>query len=128
MLFRSLQHEKLIAFIERNYGSDERGRWFFQNGPQRVYVELEVTPWIYRVGDSGQVTTHSGTAVNVQSALLGEHGWLYLHTDSGIGLVHTQDVARAVERLEHGEWPLEEVRRGDLPQRYGYIKSPQVNL
>lgn len=26
-----LQHEKLIAFIERNYAADAGGRWFFQN-------------------------------------------------------------------------------------------------
>jgi hypothetical protein len=44
-----LQHEKLIAFIERNYAGDEQGRWYFQNGPQRVYVELEVTPWVWRL-------------------------------------------------------------------------------
>lgn len=36
-------------FIGRNYGCDEDGRWFFQNGPQRVYVTLELTPWVYRV-------------------------------------------------------------------------------
>ena len=44
-----LQHDKLIAFINRNYLADEQGRWFFQNGPQRVYVELAATPWIWRV-------------------------------------------------------------------------------
>jgi hypothetical protein len=27
---------------------DERGCWFFQNGPQRVYVKLEATPYIAR--------------------------------------------------------------------------------
>jgi hypothetical protein len=25
------------------------GAWFFQNGPQRVYVELEAAPWVWRV-------------------------------------------------------------------------------
>jgi len=36
-----LKHDKLIDFIARNYESDKAGQWFFQNGPQRVYVELE---------------------------------------------------------------------------------------
>jgi hypothetical protein len=40
-----LRHEKLVDFIHRNYDCDERGCWFFQNGPQRVYVELETAPW-----------------------------------------------------------------------------------
>src|SRR3954470_11953753 len=33
-----LRHEKLVDFIQRNYDAAELGRWFFQNGPQRVYV------------------------------------------------------------------------------------------
>jgi hypothetical protein len=45
-----LQHEKLIDFIQRNYESDAQGQWFFQNGPQRVYVELEATPWSGALG------------------------------------------------------------------------------
>jgi Protein of unknown function (DUF2946) len=35
-----LKHEKLIDFIQRNYACDAQGQWFFQNGPQRVYVEF----------------------------------------------------------------------------------------
>ena len=30
-----IEHQKLIAFIERNYEADAQGQWFFQNGPQR---------------------------------------------------------------------------------------------
>ena len=45
-----LRHEKLIDFIQRNYEHDPQGQWFFQNGPQRVYVELQATPWIWRLG------------------------------------------------------------------------------
>ena len=40
-------HRGLIEFMNRQYGSDETGRWFVQNGPQRVYVELAATPWIF---------------------------------------------------------------------------------
>ena len=42
-------HDKLLAFIGRNYAVDAQGCWFFQNGPQRVYVELEAAPWIWRL-------------------------------------------------------------------------------
>jgi hypothetical protein len=44
-----LRHEKLVEFIQRNYESDAQGHWFFQNGPQRVYVELDLTPMVWRV-------------------------------------------------------------------------------
>lgn len=46
---------KLVDFIQRNYEHDERGCWYFQNGPQRVYVELERTPLIWRVGAGMQI-------------------------------------------------------------------------
>src|ERR1700758_4287388 len=50
-----IRHEALLGFINRNYEADERGQWFFQNGPQRVYVELGYTPWIVRLA-----TSHDG--------------------------------------------------------------------
>ncbi len=37
------------AFIGRNYAVDSNGRWYFQNGPQRVFASLALTPWVYRV-------------------------------------------------------------------------------
>ena len=30
----------LREFISRNYQADARGCWYFQNGPQRVFVSL----------------------------------------------------------------------------------------
>ena len=44
-----LRHEKLIEFIHRNYDHDVQGQWYFQNGPQRVYVELQATRQIHGV-------------------------------------------------------------------------------
>ena len=119
-----LQHEKLIAFIQRNYGPDDQGRWFFQNGPQRVYVELEATPWVWRVQADFSVQTHSGQTTLVTDCLLDEHGWLYLDSPLGLGLVHTQDVFLAAEALEAGVWTSQPVRRSDLPGRYRYVMSP----
>ena len=69
-----LKHEKLIEFIQRNYEADPAGQWFFQNGPQRVYVELEATPWIWRLqhrpGEVCVVASHTGRAARVRSCLL----------------------------------------------------------
>ena len=47
-----LENEKLVGFINRNYLHDERGNWYFQNGPQRVYVNLEAAPFIARTDTS----------------------------------------------------------------------------
>lgn len=119
-----LQHDKLIDFIHRNYEADAQGRWFFQNGPQRVYVELETTPWVWRVGAAGAVTSHTGRAVQVAECLLDEAGRLYLATDAGVGLVHTLDMGLAADAIEQGLWTPEPVQSSDLPARYGFVRSP----
>lgn len=87
-----ITHDKLKEFIHRNYEHDADGAWFFQNGPQRVYVTLEATPWVMGVqrGEDGRfsVTSHTGAEVNeVQAVLTDEHGHLYLATDLGLGIV-----------------------------------------
>src|SRR6476469_7815341 len=55
-----LAHEALIGFINRNYGADARGCWFFQNGPQRVFVNLEGAPFIARTDPAQGLLLHTG--------------------------------------------------------------------
>lgn len=119
-----LKHDKLIEFIARNYESDQSGRWFFQNGPQRVYVELQAAPLILRIGADFSVVAHTGQQARIQRCIIDEHGRLYLETDSGLGLVHTQDMLHAAEAVEQGLWVPIEVSADDLPRRFGYVRSP----
>ncbi|HAX23238.1 MAG TPA: DUF2946 domain-containing protein [Hydrogenophaga sp.] len=121
-----LKHEKLIEFIHRNYAADEQGQWFFQNGPQRVYVELENTPFIWRVQPDGRVWSHTGLdAGEVRQSLLDEQGRLYLVTAMGLGLVHTSDMALAADAVESGRWVPEPVQWSALPVDQGFVRSPQ---
>lgn len=120
-----LKHEKLIEFIGRNYQADAQGQWFFQNGPQRVYVELEATPLVWRVNGDLSVQDHNGAVARVQSCLLDENGRLYLQTDTGFGLVHSMDMGHAADAVEQGLWAPLEVLSADLPRRFGYVTSPQ---
>ncbi|MED5620840.1 DUF2946 family protein [Ideonella sp. BN130291] len=118
-------HDKLREFIHRNYEHDEAGAWFFQNGPQRVYVELEAAPWVLRVLE-GRVHTHTGLPAQVSSTWLDEYGRLFAATERGIGLVHTQDMHDAAQVLEAGGWPApQELLFAGLPARFGYRLSPQ---
>ncbi|MCJ0764626.1 DUF2946 family protein [Variovorax terrae] len=119
-----LRHDKLVDFIHRNYESDAQGQWFFQNGPQRVYVELEATPLVWRVGGDLAVAAHTGRPARPQRCVLDEHGRLYLDTDLGFGLVHTQDVALAAEAIEQGLWVPQDMATHELPARFGYVRSP----
>ncbi len=123
-----LRHDKLIDFIARNYESDADGQWFFQNGPQRVYVELEATPLVWRVDTAPgfAVTSHTGKAAQIQHCILGDDGRVYLQTDIGFGVVHTLDMNQAADAIEQGVWTPEEQPARDLPARYGYVTSPQT--
>ncbi len=122
-----LRHEKLLEFIHRNYEADADGQWFFQNGPQRVYVELEVTPLIWRVDADCAITAHTGRRARVQSCILDEQGRLYLQADIGFGLVHTLDMALAAGAVERGLWLPQELPADELPQRFGYVRSPAAS-
>jgi len=129
-----VDHERLRDFIGRNYACDADGAWFFQNGPQRVYVELELTPWVWRLqqmpgSDWPAVHSHTGRPAQVQSSLLDETGRLLLLTDLGLGLVHSLDMdvaAGAVERaaMAVNAWSPQPVRAADLPGRFGYALKP----
>lgn len=81
-----IRHAALLAFIGRNYASDDRGQWYFQNGPQRVYVALAYAPFVVRLswghgeageatGDEGPVLTdQTGRRFDAQACLLDEDG------------------------------------------------------
>jgi hypothetical protein len=132
-----IDHDKLKAFIERNYEADEAGRWFFQNGPQRVYVQLEATPWVWRVqwpnGDAigaaaslpqPSVTSHTGRAAQPHCCWLDAEGRLYLDTDLGLGIVHSQDMLDAARAVETGLWQPQALDAAQAPARFGYVREP----
>ena len=124
-----IQHEKLLGFIHRNYAADAQGCWYFQNGPQRVYVELESTPWVWRLDRRSDgrctVSSHSGRPAEVQAAWLDEAGRLYLQCDLGIGIVHSLDMGLAADAIEAGQWQPAELITSELPARFGFVRQPR---
>ena len=123
-----IQHEKLIDFIQRNYESDAKGCWYFQNGPQRVYVQLEAAPWVWRVRWDGQapvLASHTGLAANVLSTWLDAQGRLYLACDIGFGIVHSQDMLDAAQAVEAAIWQPQSLDIGQASERFGFVLAPQ---
>ena len=115
-----ISNPAVSAFIGRNFERDERGCWFFQNGPQRVFVSLAYTPLVLRLAGEGRATldleTHTGRRVErVEGAWLDEDGSLLLLTEHGPGLVHDGDLERITPRLVDANGnPLEESVLEDL--------------
>ena len=144
-----LNHAALVAFIVRNYAADERGCWYFQNGPQRVYVQLEATPYIVRTDPAQGWLLHTGAALGeVDEVALTETGALVLRGGGAVAQLDDRDFAHVLPRLRmdgaavadeallawidgaaSGELTLDgvavqRVAAAQLPARYGYVSVP----
>ena len=84
--------------------ADEHGQWYFQNGPQRVFVELQTAPFVWRIRDDLSVWSSADEAQQLVHCAVDELGQVYLLTTQGLGLVHTQDVWLAAEALAQQLW------------------------
>jgi len=144
-----IRHEALIAFIERNYQHDERGAWYFQNGPQRVFVSLAYAPWIARL-HQGQLRATSQRAFTLRACHADEHGNVLLagevegeSGDAGklqVALLHDHDLdAFSSACTWHGEAcggnlgvfhfdgtdvAIEPIVEDEVPTRYGFVRQP----
>jgi hypothetical protein len=97
-----VQNKVITDFIGRNYSCDSDGRWFFQNGPQRVFVSLGYTPWVLRAEgpDGAKLITHTGILVSTpKAAWLDDGGHLLIEFEGQIGLVHDHDLAALVPHI-----------------------------
>lgn len=110
----TISHPRIIEVINRNYAADEHGRWYFQNGPQRGYMQLESAPLVLFVSDDGrQLVTHTGLAVEqVRAAHLDEEGALVLVTEHGAAEVAGPDLQWALDRLSINGKPVEDESLG----------------
>lgn len=97
----SITNGQILAFMNRNYAHDEAGRWFFQNGPQRVFVRLDGAPYVLRLSDDSHgLLTHTDAAVTTVSHWwLDDAGQLYASTPAGAGIVIDRDLPALLEKL-----------------------------
>lgn len=102
-----ITHPALIGFINRNYTHDAQGRWYFQNGPQRVYVELEVTPYVaHTEPGAGFVVQTGAQLLHIEHGWLSEQGRLFLQGDEKIALLDDRDMAQCLAELQLDEQPV----------------------
>lgn len=97
----SITNTQILEFINRNYEHDEAGRWFFQNGPQRVFLRLDAAPYVLRLSnDSRRLLTHTNVAVDsVDTWKLDDAGQLYAMTPLGAGIVLDRDLQPLLEKM-----------------------------
>lgn len=145
----------LIGFINRNYLHDDLGRWYFQNGPQRVYVNLEAAPYIAHTDPTQGFILHTREPLAlVDAALITEAGNLLLRGDGKIAMVDDRDMAecmadlridgtaasdhQVLDWLDHPDNPAElslhrdgqiltlrRIERAAIPAHFGFVQVPQ---
>ncbi len=104
-----LNNAALVAFITRNYAADERGCWYFQNGPQRVYLQLEATPYIVRTDPAAGWRLHTGAPLGpLDEVLLTDTGALVLRSGAVVAQLDDRDFADVLPRLLLNAAPVED--------------------
>jgi imidazolonepropionase-like amidohydrolase len=63
----------------------------------------------------------------VNSCWLDEEGRLYLATDIGFGIVHSQDMLDAAQAVEQGLWQPEALLAAEAPARFAYVRDPAAS-
>ncbi|WP_211444999.1 DUF2946 family protein [Collimonas humicola] len=95
-----IMHTALVGFINRNYKADEQGCWHFQNGPQRVYVDLALTPYIAHTEPLLGFVLQTGEAMSaIDAVMLTEEGRLLLAAPGQIAAVDDRDLAQCLAQL-----------------------------
>jgi len=148
-----IRHTALLAFIYRNYTHDERGAWFFQNGPQRVYVDLETTPFVARTDPVHQFVLHDGNLMtDMDEVCLTAQGQLVLRNSRQIAMLDDRDLAQCLTLLKRqgkvinddqllhwlasptddlslstlkGDIPVRWMRSDRLASSFGFIRRPE---
>ncbi len=99
--FDTISNVAVVEFIGRNYAADDKGRWYFQNGPQRVFVSFECTPFVARLQPEGMPLLHTGAAVKrIDAVWIDEQAAAILQTDRGPALVDDRDNAAFLAGLK----------------------------
>jgi hypothetical protein len=110
----------LREFIGRNYQADERGYWYFQNGPQRVFVALAYTPLVVHY-EGEALVDQCGRAFPPGGFLQDEEGSVLVEGERGIALLDDRDLQRLSESVP----PPPVIRRDEIAGRFGFVAEPR---
>jgi hypothetical protein len=149
-----LTNAALVGFINRNYLHDERGCWYFQNGPQRVYVNLEATPFIARTDPAQGLVLHTGQPLAApEQVFMLETGGIVVHAGEQLAQLDDRDVAQLLQAVESDGKPVpdeglmawlegglgrlalrwqgreiavERLAADEMPGRFGFVQRPDL--
>ena len=110
----------LREFIARNYDADSAGCWYFQNGPQRVYVSLAYTPLVVHY-EGEELRDHCGRAFAARMSYVDDEGSVLMADGHTVALLDDRDL---VQFADSGANP-QPIARAEIPGRFGFVKQPR---
>jgi DUF2946 family protein len=119
--FERIGNAALRDFIGRNYDRDEKGRWYFQNGPQRVYVSLAYTPLVVHY-EGERLADQCGRAFSPMGAFQDDEGSVLLAGGGTVALLDDRDLARFAD---HNPSP-RRIGRAEVAARFGFVPDPKA--
>ena len=115
-----IANQALRDFISRNYDADAAGRWYFQNGPQRVYVTLAYTPLVVHY-EGDELRDHCGRAFTAGTTYLDDEGSVLIEGDGVIALLDDRDLARYADSGPS----LQRITSVEIARRFRFVKDPK---
>jgi hypothetical protein len=114
-----IANRALRDFIARNYEADDAGQWYFQNGPQRVYVALAYTPLVVHYeGDA--LCDHCARPFRPEISYVDDEGSVLMQGGGTIALLDDRDLFRFADLAES----LQRIMRAEIPSRFGFVPEP----
>ncbi|MBC7727599.1 MAG: DUF2946 family protein, partial [Microbacteriaceae bacterium] len=95
-----------------------------RGGRPRVGAPARAPPATPAPAATPTVTSHTGRAAQARSAWLDDEGRLYLDTDIGFGIVHSQDMLDAAQAVEAGTWQPQRLAAADAPGQFQFQRDP----
>jgi hypothetical protein len=142
----------LLGFINRNLAADERGCWYFQNGPQRVYLNLESTPYVAHSDPVQGLVLQTGAALaSLDGAWLTEAGELIVQAGAVVAQLDDRDMAQLMAAFaldgaaasdealmawmagaegaltlayRGAQVPVQRIARAAVPAHFGFVRLP----
>jgi len=97
----TITNQQITGFINRNYTHDDRGQWFFQNGPQRVFVRLDTAALIlHYVASNASFIAHTGKGSgSITGWFLDDQGRVFAQTPLGPGMIVDRDLIAVLDAM-----------------------------
>lgn len=128
----AIRNATLLGFINRNYLCDTEGNWYFQNGPQKVYVDLHAAPYIAQLLPDNSWRLHTGEIMpQAEHVWMLDDGNIVCETANYLCQLDDRDLGLLIEDCRENQQALSETRLlefMDMPAHEAAASKIEINI